>query len=49
MAAVARRVGPSLSLTSDRITMLQHAQELEAEAAGLEAQANALERAGPPL
>ena len=45
MADVARRVGPGLSITRDRDLMLRHAQELEAEAAGLEAQAASLERA----
>jgi hypothetical protein len=45
MADVARRVGPGLSITRDRDLMLRHAQELEAEAAGLEAQAASLEQA----
>ena len=42
MSGIARRVGPGLSLAADRLMMLQHAQELEAEAVGLEAQADAL-------
>lgn len=45
MAATARRVGRSLSLPPDRSMLLEHARELEAEAAGLEAQADVLERA----
>jgi len=43
LAATARRAGATLSREADRVRMLQHAQELEAEAAGLEAQAEALE------
>lgn len=43
-ADLARRVGPGLSLEQDRKTMLREAQELEAEAAGLEAHAKTLER-----
>lgn len=45
MADVARRVGPGLSSTRDRDLMLQHALELEAEAAGLEARAAVLQQA----
>jgi hypothetical protein len=45
-AGVARQAGTNLSVAADRALMLQHAQELEAEAVGLEAQATALE-AGP--
>jgi hypothetical protein len=33
-----------MSLAQDRLLMHQHAEELEAEAAGLEAQADALDR-----
>jgi hypothetical protein len=47
MADLARRAGPGLSLARDRVMMLQHAQELEAEAAELEAQAAALEDPKP--
>jgi hypothetical protein len=47
MAELARRTGGSLSFPADRVLMLQHAQELEAEAVGLEAQADALARAKP--
>ena len=43
MANLARRVGPGLSLVEDRM-MRQQAQELEAEAAEVEAQAEALDR-----
>ena len=43
MALVARRAGPGLSLSADRILMLQHAQEIEAEAAALEREADGLE------
>jgi hypothetical protein len=45
IADVARRVGPIASSTRDRDLLLQHALELEAEAAGLEAQATALQQA----
>jgi pyruvate/2-oxoglutarate dehydrogenase complex dihydrolipoamide acyltransferase (E2) component len=45
MADMVRRVGSGLSVSSDRQAMLRHAQELEAEAAGLEARAEALDRA----
>jgi hypothetical protein len=41
-AEVARRVGPSLSLAKDQASMLQHAQDLEAEAAALESEADKL-------
>jgi hypothetical protein len=34
-------------MAGDRAMMLQHAQELQAEAIGLEAQADALERVVP--
>ena len=44
LADLARRAGPGLSVEQDRIMMRRHAQELDAEAAGLEAQADALER-----
>ena len=44
MAELCRRMGPSLSLPDDRTMMLQHAGELEAEAARLQAEADALER-----
>jgi hypothetical protein len=44
MANLALRAGPGLPLKYDRALMRQHAEELEAEAAGLEAQAVALER-----
>jgi hypothetical protein len=44
IADVVRRLGPLSSSTRDRDLMLQHAQELEAEAAGLEAQATTLQR-----
>src|SRR5581483_6343231 len=43
MAELARRAGPGMSIPADRIVMLQHARDLEAEAAGLEAQAAVLE------
>ena len=43
LAATARRAGATLSREADRAMMVQRAQELEAEAAGLEAQADALE------
>jgi hypothetical protein len=39
----AKRVGPGLSIAVDRELMLQHANDLEAEAASLEARAAALE------
>jgi hypothetical protein len=42
MANLARRAGPGLSLADDRRAMHEHAQMLEAEAAGLEAQADAI-------
>jgi hypothetical protein len=48
MAGIARRAGPGLSFAADRLMMLQHAQELEAEAAGLEAQADALDAQSQP-
>jgi hypothetical protein len=48
MSGIARRVGPGLSLAADRLMMLQHAQELEAEAVGLEAQADALDGKSQP-
>jgi hypothetical protein len=44
MTELCRRVGSSLSLPDDRTMMLQHAGELEAEAARLQAEADALER-----
>jgi hypothetical protein len=43
-AELARRTGPTMSLVQDRIKMLEHAIALEAEAAGLDAQADALEK-----
>lgn len=42
-AAVARRAGPSLSAV-DHASMIVHAQQLETEAAELEAEADALDR-----
>jgi len=42
-AAMARRVGPGLSVAHDRASMLHHAQELEKEAAALEAEADAMD------
>jgi hypothetical protein len=48
MADVARRAGPGMSAPADRLAMLEHAQELEAEAAGLEAEAAELEGQMPP-
>lgn len=45
MADMVRRVGSGLSIALDRQRMLRHAQELEAEAARLEAQAVSLDRA----
>jgi hypothetical protein len=44
MAETARRARGMLTLDIDCAMMLQHAEELEAEAAGLEAQAESLER-----
>ena len=42
-AALARRAGPTMS-PPDQLLMLVLAKELDAEAAGLEAQANELEK-----
>lgn len=48
-AATARRVGPALSVAQDRASMLQHAEELEKEAAALESRADAVDaRTRPP-
>jgi hypothetical protein len=47
MAAVARRVGPSLSQGQDREVMLHTAEDLEAEAAGHDVQAESIERSQP--
>jgi hypothetical protein len=47
MAATVRRVAPGLSLPADRVMLLQHAHQLETEAAALEAQADALECPSP--
>jgi hypothetical protein len=44
-AALARRVGPGLSIEQDRLMMQRHALELDAEASGLEVQADELESA----
>ena len=46
-AAVAHRASPHLSFAEDRARMLRHAQELEDEAAELEAQADALDLGRP--
>ena len=43
----ARELASGLSLDADRTSLLQHAQVLEAEAAGLEFQADALDAAPP--
>jgi hypothetical protein len=43
-AALARRIGPGLSLSQDRQMMLELSQELETEAARLDAEADALDR-----
>jgi hypothetical protein len=43
VAELVRRTGATLSAAADRKVILQHAQELEAEATGLEAQAHALD------
>ena len=43
MASLARRAGSGLLLPEDRIMMRQHADGLEAETAGLEAQADAID------
>lgn len=43
-ADLARRVGPGLSLANDRQLMVELSQELDAEAARLEAQADEIER-----
>jgi hypothetical protein len=43
VAELVRRTGATLSTAADRKVILQHAQELEAEATGLEAQAHALD------
>ena len=42
-AALARRTGPSLSANADRILLLQHAEDLEAEATALDLRAEAIE------
>ena len=42
-ATLARRTGPGLSLVQDRTMMQEHAQQLEADAARLEAQADAID------
>jgi DNA-binding transcriptional LysR family regulator len=47
MAELARRSGRGLSVAEDRLLVLEHAQELEAEAAELEAQAAALDGPKP--
>lgn len=47
MADIARRAGPGMSIPADRIAMLQHARDFDAEAAGLEAQASQLESQMP--
>jgi hypothetical protein len=39
MAATARRAAPGLSQAPDRLAFLEHAQELEGDATGLDAQA----------
>jgi hypothetical protein len=41
---MARRVGPGLSLEGDRIMMVEQSHALDAEAAGLEAEADKLDR-----
>ena len=46
-AAVARRASPHLSFAEDWARMLWHAEELEAEAAELEARADALDLGRP--
>jgi hypothetical protein len=45
-AALARRLGPGLSVAGDRESMERHAMDMEAEAAALEAEADAVERSG---
>ena len=45
-SSVASRIAPNLSAAEDRASVLQHAQDLEAEAAALEAQANAMQALG---
>ena len=46
-AALARRTGPSLSANADRILLLQHAEDLEGEAAALDVRAAAIEENRP--
>ena len=43
-AALARRIGPSLSLAADRVSMHALAEQKEAEGAALVAEADAMER-----
>jgi hypothetical protein len=45
-AGLARHAGSTLSVIADRLFMLQQAQELEAEASRLDAQAVAIEASG---
>jgi hypothetical protein len=42
-AALARRLGPSLSVARDRVAMAQHAADLEAAALALDSEADAIE------
>jgi len=48
LAADLRRIGPTLSLPADRELMARHADELEADADMLEAQANRVIDGGSP-
>ena len=43
-AEMARRIGPSLSLAADRVSMHTLAEQKEAEASALVAEADAMER-----